>query len=464
MADIIFEISRPSRFEEVKDITVAMSVEREWTIPAGVRIMGGRPVDDDILTVQSWHFDTERWDLKAAKKWMNMNYHYYYRVMSTSGPAANEGLVINVIKKKGGKWYVLSETGKNLGGPYDTKAEAEKRLKQVEFFKRNTFQSLTANFSGKVRHDTMEGRPYLVAPMIMAVVGILNGSEGPLYYPEEELSKTPAVWNYKPIVVYHPQINGKGVSACDPDIISNRKVGVIMKTKFEDNKLKAEAWLEEDRLKIVDNRILDALETGKVMELSTGVFTDNEVGEGEYNGKTYWATARNYRPDHLALLPDQVGACSVEDGAGLLRLNEEASSGTGLLAKAARAFLDVMNEGDETKDNDGATNEPKKGEGDGIGTDDGDGDLKSNQKGDKGMDKKAIVDSLIKNSGWAEEDREFLMGLDEAQLKKIVPPKTNQEEIDKLTRRKRKPKRRLRLRLPRMSRTRKAERESPRRR
>jgi len=29
----------------------------------------------------------------------------------------------------------LSEKGKNLGGPYKTKAAAEKRLRQVEFFK-----------------------------------------------------------------------------------------------------------------------------------------------------------------------------------------------------------------------------------------------------------------------------------------------------------------------------------------
>jgi hypothetical protein len=33
-------------------------------------------------------------------------------------------------------YKVLSEkTGKNLGGPYKSKAEAEKRLRQVEFFK-----------------------------------------------------------------------------------------------------------------------------------------------------------------------------------------------------------------------------------------------------------------------------------------------------------------------------------------
>lgn len=40
-----------------------------------------------------------------------------------------------MIKKVKGGYKVLSESGKNLGGPYKSKAQAEKRLRQVEFFK-----------------------------------------------------------------------------------------------------------------------------------------------------------------------------------------------------------------------------------------------------------------------------------------------------------------------------------------
>jgi hypothetical protein len=40
-----------------------------------------------------------------------------------------------MIRKTPKGYKVLSEKGKNLGGPYKTKAEAEKRLKQVEYFK-----------------------------------------------------------------------------------------------------------------------------------------------------------------------------------------------------------------------------------------------------------------------------------------------------------------------------------------
>jgi hypothetical protein len=41
-----------------------------------------------------------------------------------------------MIKKTSAGYKVVSEDGKkNLGGPYKSKAEAQKRLRQVEFFK-----------------------------------------------------------------------------------------------------------------------------------------------------------------------------------------------------------------------------------------------------------------------------------------------------------------------------------------
>jgi hypothetical protein len=40
-----------------------------------------------------------------------------------------------MIKKIEEGYQVLSEKGKNLGGPYKTLEEAKKRLREVEFFK-----------------------------------------------------------------------------------------------------------------------------------------------------------------------------------------------------------------------------------------------------------------------------------------------------------------------------------------
>lgn len=208
-------------------------------------------------------------------------------------------------------------------------------------------QVLTCNLLPKlVRHDKMEGRDFLVVPMIILTEGVHNGSDGPLLYPKEELSKTPDVWNYKPVVVYHPEMNGVGVSACSPEIITSRKVGVMMNTKFEKGKLKSEAWIEVTAANKVDDRIMKAIESNTMMELSTGVFVDNDKEEGEWKKEDYVGVARNYRPDHLALLPDKIGACSIKDGAGFLRNQEDVkrNSIAAVFAKVMRDCGLVENE------------------------------------------------------------------------------------------------------------------------
>jgi hypothetical protein len=169
------------------------------------------------------------------------------------------------------------------------------------------------------RIDNLEGREHTVVPMVILTEGVHAGSQGSLYYPKDELSKTPVAWNHKPIVVYHPTLNGEGISACDPAVINTRKIGVMMNTRFEGGRLKSEAWIEKDRANAVDERIMAAVTNKEMMELSTGLFLDVEGTAGKWNKEEYTGIARNFRPDHLALLPDQTGACSIADGAGLLR-------------------------------------------------------------------------------------------------------------------------------------------------
>src|SRR6516165_9418036 len=163
-----------------------------------------------------------------------------------------------IVREKGG-WSVKSEGGKHLGGPYKSKHEAHKRLAEVEYFKSQdkkkgtqnmdrTLERLTVNLAGRARYETLEGRRYLVAPMVMLTEGVHQGSKGPLYYPKEELSRRPMLWNHKPVVVYHPEENGKGTSACTPEVLAVRKIGIILNTQYKEEKgrgkLIAEAWCD----------------------------------------------------------------------------------------------------------------------------------------------------------------------------------------------------------------------------
>jgi len=40
-----------------------------------------------------------------------------------------------MVRKTGKGYKVVSHKGKNLGGPYKTKKEADERLREVEYFK-----------------------------------------------------------------------------------------------------------------------------------------------------------------------------------------------------------------------------------------------------------------------------------------------------------------------------------------
>ncbi len=209
--------------------------------------------------------------------------------------------------------------------------EAKPKVKPEEVVQRFTVNLLPS----QCRVENLEGRPHTVVPMVMITQGVFNGSNGPLFYTEEELSKTPQAWDHKPIVVYHPQdTTGDGISACQPSVINNQKVGIMLNTKWVGKGLKlvSEAWIENSKADTVDPRILQAVQSKEVMEVSTGLFVDKELNEGEYNGREYTGIARNLRPDHLALLPDQIGACSVQDGAGLLR-NAAKKDSSGKLAQ-----------------------------------------------------------------------------------------------------------------------------------
>jgi hypothetical protein len=186
------------------------------------------------------------------------------------------------------------------------------------------YQRLTFNLTGSkvLRKEQLEGRTHIVVKAAILPPGVIEGSAGPIYYPDDENGKSARSWNHKPIVVCHPTEDDQPISACDPKVLNTRKVGVLLRT-VNRSKLQTECWLDEERTNEIDNRIIKALKKGKKIEVSTGLEFDEDGGEGEFQGKKYRTTARNYRPDHLAILPDATGAFSVAEGGGMWAFNEQ---------------------------------------------------------------------------------------------------------------------------------------------
>lgn len=341
-------------------------------------------------------------------------------------------------------------------------------------------ERITFNLRGgkaNIRRETLNGRDYIVAPMVMMTEGVHAGSNGALYYPAKELASAVPAWNHKPIVVYHPVQNGRNVSAADPIVLDQQAIGLVLNTAW-DEKQRAEAWIDTEAAKRVDGRVLEALENGKMVEVSTGLFTDNVYEPGEFGGKEYEYVACNHRPDHLAILPDKKGACSIEDGAGLLQVNDDGSPWPLHIREQVKIVANIMmSHGDvhsklfhEIDRRSGGCcyirdvfdkwfvyhyngglykqvyavkDEVVTLTGDPVEVREAyvtvDGALVGNattplEKENQRMPKKELVDHLIANGGYEESDRAALEAMDESKLKKIaeaVPAPTDNMDGDK---------------------------------
>lgn len=256
------------------------------------------------------------------------------------------------------------------------------------------------NAAGRVRTVVKDGKTWFVAPMVGIVPGVLNGSKGALYYPEDEIQAGLSRWDGIPICVGHPTdpLTNIHLSAKErPDL----NIGYIADTAWDGRQTHV-GWFDAEKTKQVSPSIHDALKHSKPMELSTGLFTSNEPGKGQFNGKSYDFTARNYRPDHMAILPNQIGACGIKDGCGL-NVNESVANKEETMSKSIlERFMDwfSVNAWVQGRDSSGqfashgsgtgkgATHDAaKKGASHDGGGDDGMGDPNKDKKDDEDKDK-----------------------------------------------------------------------------
>ena len=165
------------------------------------------------------------------------------------------------------------------------------------------------------RRESLEGRECVVAPVVLMIEGVHNS----LYYPAEELKKYPEAWNGVPVTLNHPQDQDDYTSANRPDILEKWAIGRLFNVGFDavGGRLSGEVWVEVDKAKGIAPEVLSALADGVELEVSTGLWADDDGEPGKWGGEEFSATVLNYRPDHLALLPKAEGACSLKDGCGI---------------------------------------------------------------------------------------------------------------------------------------------------
>lgn len=187
--------------------------------------------------------------------------------------------------------------------------------------------------STSIRTAVYDGVEHLVVPVV-AMVGnaVIKplGSEGPEFVPSEVLSLVPEQWDNRPVLEDHPLEDGVPVSANKSSLLEKRSFGTTFNSRFEDGRLKMEAWINPGRAKaagraaedvIARCRALSAGESDELVEVSVGarVLVMEEAGVSpsgdryEYRWDACWS-------DHLAVgLGGAKGACSSEMGCGAPR-------------------------------------------------------------------------------------------------------------------------------------------------
>lgn len=170
------------------------------------------------------------------------------------------------------------------------------------------------------RRQVLDGREYAVVPVVAARAGVMNGELAPV----DEIARYLDAWNGRPLPVRHPRANGKFVTANAPDVIANQVIGTFFNARMDGDRLMGDLWIDVEKAGRLGGdalTVLERLDSGQPVEVSTAYYSDLEPGEGTWNGKAYKGIQRNLRPDHIALLPDEVGACSWIDGCGAPRVN-----------------------------------------------------------------------------------------------------------------------------------------------
>lgn len=178
------------------------------------------------------------------------------------------------------------------------------------------FTTNAASLLAAASRAMLDGQEHMVVPVIGIREGVLNN----IFYSAEELIIFANAWNGVPVPVTHPKdVDGNFITANSPAIEETHNIGRFYNVNFDASSktLKGELWVNILKATTLGHEaLLTRLDAGEKINISTGLWTNTVAKRGVYNGKGYDSIATNIRPDHLAILPDEKGACSVEDGCG----------------------------------------------------------------------------------------------------------------------------------------------------
>lgn len=184
-------------------------------------------------------------------------------------------------------------------------------------------KSLAIN-AANISTETIDGDEHIVIRGVVPVVDdvVMNGG----LYPAAEINKSYMSIEGNPMPLQHPKIGNEYVSASNPRAVNKFHVGawaenvrkdgdrVVMDMKI--NKRYASAT-ENGKRVLTRIEEMQANSSAEPIHVSTGLLLSREQNKGKSKGKSYSWVARNMRFDHVAILLDEPGAATPDDGVGI---------------------------------------------------------------------------------------------------------------------------------------------------
>lgn len=183
---------------------------------------------------------------------------------------------------------------------------------------------------------TEDGVTYLVSPVVAQTQGVYqyptgNGVTREYVDGEDLTAEAGDDWDGRPLTLRHPVVNrdGKPVYGLTTGPqASYTTVGEFRDSdRSTDEKLRGRVWIKQAEVGAHNGLLEDYIEdvrNGEFGDVSPGYSSATVNEHGSYNGEVYSGRQTSVAPDHVALLPDEPGNCSIADGCGVGRANSSA--------------------------------------------------------------------------------------------------------------------------------------------
>ncbi len=184
-------------------------------------------------------------------------------------------------------------------------------------------KSLAIN-AANISTETIDGDEHIVIRGVVPVVDdvVMNGG----LYPAAEINKAFQTLEGNQMPFGHPKIGGEYVSANNPRAVNKFHIGAWAENVRKDgDRVVMDMKINKRYASATDNgkRVLERIEEMQgnaetdPIHVSTGLLLSREQNKGKSKGKNYSWVARNMRFDHVAILLDEPGAATPDDGVGI---------------------------------------------------------------------------------------------------------------------------------------------------